>query len=95
MFGDLFRAKRSFASADELFEVVRSLIAEMRANGQTGAAKELDDGFRCLNGLTDGWGLFLESIDAVLRRSFEDLTASQGATLADIRAAVHRAIHRR
>ena len=95
MFGHLFRPKRTFGSSDELFEAVRSLIGEMRANGQTRVAEELEDGFKCLNGLTDGWALFLESIDAVLSSSLEGLTAPQSATLADVRAAVHRAVYRR
>jgi hypothetical protein len=92
---DLFRRKKVvFTSNEALFDAVRGLIKQMKAAGQVRAAEELEDGMSCLNGLTDGWGLFLESIDKA-RKMSGGLAASQKATLEDIRAAVDRIVYRR
>jgi len=55
----------SLESTDEFFEAVAQLTAELEMHGHADAAAELRSGFGCLNGLTDGWALFLESIDKV------------------------------
>ena len=41
------------------------LLTRLDAGGHAEAAAELRRGFSCLNGLTDGWALFLESIEKV------------------------------
>jgi hypothetical protein len=95
MIRDIFRRKVVFKTNAELFEAVGDLIAQLRTVGQVRAAEELEVGMRCLNGLTDGWALFLESIDKVRAMASVGLTVSQKAALADIRAAVHRLVYRR
>jgi site-specific recombinase XerD len=46
-----------FRSYDELFQAVRDLMAALEAGGHPQAAATLRDGFRCLNGLTDGYDI--------------------------------------
>ena len=56
---------RSFVSSQELFEAVTDLMTRLEASGHSQALAEIRAGYRCLNGLTDGWALFLESIEKV------------------------------
>jgi len=70
-------------------------MAKMELEGHQQAADELWDGYRCLNGLTDGWALFLGSLEHVqathaARFSLEDRQALQA-----IRAAANTAVYRR
>lgn len=54
-----------FASAEEYFEAARRLMTQLEHKAHDEAAAELREGFACLNGLTDGWAMFLESIEKV------------------------------
>jgi len=51
-----------FRSNEEFFQAVADLMAKLEAGGHVQAAAELREGLGCLNGLTDGWALFLDSI---------------------------------
>jgi len=85
----------SFRSNDEFFEAVAKLTAELETHGHAGAVAELRSGFGCLNGLTDGWALFLESIDKVQASQAERFDDNQRKALRAIRAAVYSAVYRR
>lgn len=89
------RLLRPFASADEYFAEVRALIADLGHSGRGGAAAELREGFGCLNGLTDGWALFLEAVEAVAGRYGPDLSAEQRSRLEAVRRVAARVTHRR
>lgn len=39
----------------EYFAAVRAFIAKLERGGHEQAARELREGYGCLNGLTDGW----------------------------------------
>jgi hypothetical protein len=84
-----------FRSSEELFQAVRDLIATLEAGGHPQAAATLRDGFRCLNGLTDGWALFLESIEEVKATEAKSLAQEQREALEAIRTAAHAAVYRR
>lgn len=84
-----------FRSNDELFEAVTQLQTRLDRGGQSGAAAALGGGFACLNGLTDGWALFLESIEKVRALHEKQLAEEDRQALAAIHAAVKRAVHRR
>ena len=56
---------RPFESSQDLFAAVTDLMKRLEAGGHVQAVAEIRDGYRCLNGLTDGWALFLESIEKV------------------------------
>lgn len=83
---------KSFATPDEFFAAVESLVASLEQRGERGAAEELRDGFSCLNGLTDGYALFRDSIDRIRR---DRLNAAERDSLSRIRKFVHRAVTRR
>lgn len=88
------RLLRPFASADEYFDEVRALIADLEHAGRTAAAAELREGFGCLNGLTDGWALFLEAVEAVAGRCGPSLAADERRRLGVVRRVADRVTHR-
>ena len=85
----------SFRSNEEFFQAVRDLMAKLEAGGHHQAAAELREGFRCLNGLTDGWALFLESIERVQATESKRFAPDDRKALEAIRAAAHAAVYRR
>jgi len=56
----LFGRRPKFKSSQELFSAVEELITALKASGCEASAASLEKGYGCLNGLTDGWALFLE-----------------------------------
>jgi hypothetical protein len=84
----------SFQSNEEFFQVVRDLITKLEVGGHVAAAAELEDGFRCLNGLTDGWALFLESIEKVCTAHAKVFAPDERNALESIRAAAHKVVYR-
>ena len=89
------RALAAFRSSDEFFQAVDALIARLEGTGHQKAARELRDGLRCLNGLTDGSALFLDSIEKVRATKSERFTREDQQALETIRARVHVAVYRR
>jgi len=88
------RLIRPFASLDEYFEAVRSLVADLRSSGHEAAADELREGLGCLNGLTDGWAAFAEAADAVRDRHASGLTPAQRTRLGEVRRVAWRVTRR-
>ena len=89
------RTLRPFGSLGGYFAAVRELVARLEADGLREAADELAAGYRELNGLTDGWALFLDSVERVRRKWGGDLTAADRRRLAELRAFARRAVGRR
>jgi len=88
------RLLRPFASPDEYFDEVRTLVADLAHSGHAAAAADLREGFGCLNGLTDGWALFLEAVEAVAGRYGPDLSGEQRRRLDGVRCVADRVTHR-
>lgn len=85
----------AFRSNEEFFHAVEDLTAKLEARRHVDAAAELRGGLGCLNGLTDGWALFLEAIERVQTIHANRLTGEERKALAAIQAAVHGAVYRR
>ena len=85
----------SSQSNDDLFKEVAVLLAGLAGEGHTGAVDELRSGFGCLNGLTDGWAQFLESIDRVRSTEAKRFTKDERQALERIRSAVRKIVYRR
>ena len=86
---------REFQSTEEYFEFVEAFMDRLRTEGHVRAADDLLEGYRCLNGLTDGWALFLEAADKVWAEWGKDLGAQERDDLKNIRAAAYEAVYRR
>jgi hypothetical protein len=85
----------TFQSNEEFFQAVADLMARLEAGGHPQAAAELREGFGCLNGLTDGCALFLESIQRVQATHARRFARDEQKALETIRRAAHRAVYRR
>ena len=85
----------AFASNDEFFRAVRRFADRLDAEGHASAAAEVKGGFSCLNGLTDGWALFGESLEDVRANHGSKLAAEQQAKLDELISAVWDVVHRR
>lgn len=84
-----------FQSNDEFFRAVEDLMAKLDAAGHKQAADELREGYRCLNGLTDGAVLFLESIEKVRKIHTARFSEDDRKALEAIRSSADKAVHRR
>ena len=85
----------SFASSQELFAAVANLTTRLEAGGHAQAAIELREGQLRLNGLTDGWALFLEAIEKVEATHAARFSRDEQKILEVIRRAVKRAVYGR
>ena len=83
-----------FNSNQEFFGALSGLIGELGA-AHPAAVSELDRGLRCVNGLTDGWALLMESIQKVESDHSSAFRQSQRDTLNDVRVAAHSLVYRR
>jgi hypothetical protein len=84
---------RQFASFDELFQFIRSLIEQLESAGHTDAATPLRDGYAALNGLTDGWAMLLEGI-ASARKLDKTMSPELRSQLAELQAVVRKMVYR-
>lgn len=85
----------AFRSNEDLFRAVDELTTKLESGGHGDAAMEIKSGFRCLNGLTDGWALFLQSIEKVQDSHSKQLDRGDRQTLKIIGKAVHKIVYRR
>ncbi len=82
-----------FRSSEELFAATRALVRRLELAGLEEAAAELAEGYACLNGLTDGWALFLESIERVRSEWTDALRPEDRETLEDVLHDVRRHVY--
>jgi hypothetical protein len=84
-----------FKSNQELLQATRDLTAALEKHGNASAARELRDGMAAINGLTDGWAAFLESVQRVKAIHSSELDAGQRSLLNAIDEAAYQAVYRR
>jgi len=85
----------AFRSNQEYFEAVEDLALRLERGGRSSQAAELRRGLGCLNGLTDGWALLLDSINAVRRACGSELSQDQRDDLEKLRHGARLALYRR
>ena len=85
----------TFRSQGDFFQAVADLVTRLEATGFSSAATRLKNGLGCVNGLTDGWALFLESIVAVEIDDAARLDPADRESLEAIRKAVDDTVRRR
>jgi hypothetical protein len=85
--------KYPFQSNEEFFRAATDLMARLERDGHPRAAAELRKGFGCLNGLTDGAALFLDSIAQVQATKAAQFTRDDQKALETLRAVMHRAVY--
>jgi hypothetical protein len=84
-----------FKSNDEFFPAFRDLVARIEKQGHAEAAQELRTGFGCLNGLTDGWALLMESMDKTIAANRDKIDGREMTELRDLLRVVRKVVYRR
>ena len=83
------------SSNAEFFQACERLFQRLDEHGPHDAAARLREGFGCLNGLTDGWALLMESMEATLSRNRDELRPEDLAELEGLLQSVRRVVYRR
>jgi hypothetical protein len=84
-----------YESNEEFFQAVRDLATGLELQGLGSAGSELRSGLACLNGLTDGWALLLESLERVKSDYGSELDPSQRQRLDEMVRSVRKLVYRR
>lgn len=84
---------RQFASFDELFQFIWTLIEQLENAGHAEAAAAVREGYASLNGLTDGWAMLLEGI-VQARKQERDMAPELRAHLVELQAVVRKMVYR-
>jgi hypothetical protein len=82
-------------SLEQFFLDLNTLIERLRIEGLSAAAEELQQGKACLNGLTDGWGLLLESMQKVASQQGTSMRPTLAGVLQEMKVIVQNLIDRR
>jgi hypothetical protein len=82
-----------FKSNEALFHATNAIVASLDQSGHRSEAEILKNGLASLNGLTDGWALFLDAIQEVEKS--DAFTDPEKKTIAEIHDAVYEAVYRR
>jgi hypothetical protein len=85
----------NFKSSEEFFSALRDLIERIEKQGNAVAAQELRNGFSCLNGLTDGWALLMESISKTIAADRGKIERREMSELHDMLKIVKKAVYGR
>lgn len=86
---------REFKSNDEFFAAFRDLADRIGEQGNVAAMQELRAGFSCLNGLTDGWALLMESMERTLAANRGKIAHAEWLELREMLKAVTKVVYRR
>ncbi len=86
---------RQFHSTEEFLATLRGLMDRIEKQGNTAAAQELRSGFACLNGLTDGWALLVESMERTVAAHRHAIGKAEMQELRDLLKVVRKAVYRR
>jgi hypothetical protein len=84
----------NYRSNDEFFQAFRDIVRRIERDAPE-AAQELREGFSCLNGLTDGWALLMESIDRTLSQHRGNLAQNDRVKLERMLSIVNGIVYRR
>lgn len=82
-----------FSSNEEFLQFVRDSIIRLNTSGHSLAALGLSDGFRLVNGLTDGWADFLAAVQKVQAEFAQILSSEERQALERIRATLHTMVY--
>lgn len=86
---------KDFKSNEEFFVALRDLMDRIERQGNIAAAQELRSGFSCLNGLTDGWALLMESMERTIAPNQGKINKTEMLELRDMIKVVSKVVYRR
>ena len=85
---------KEYKDNQEFFTDVQALQKELENNGEFEAAKEIKEGIGLINGLTDGWAMFLESLNKVNLEYSSSFSTEQKEKLSYYIKLTHKVVHR-
>jgi hypothetical protein len=85
---------KEYKDNQEFFTDVHALQKELENNGEFEAAKEIKEGIGLINGLTDGWAMFLESLNKVNLEYSSSFSTEQKEKLSYYIKLTHKVVHR-
>lgn len=85
---------RELTSNEEFFAALRALIDRIEEQGNAAAAHELRAGYSCLNGLTDGWALLMESMKRTIETNRREIAEPELSELRDMLKVVAKVVCR-
>jgi len=86
---------REFTSNEEFFAALRDLTDRIEEKGNVAAAHGLRTGYACLNGLTDGWALLMESMKRTIEANRRKIGEPELSELRDMLKVVAKVVYRR
>jgi len=90
----LYEMKKKYIDNQEFFDDVRAFQIELEGPGEIEAADEIKDGMNLINGLTDGWAMFLDSLNMVKADFSSSLDSAQKDKLDIFINLTHQAVYR-
>ena len=86
---------RIYNTHEEFFRDFKAVTRKIEQNGIPEAAQILRDGFSCLNSLTDGWAMLMDSIEKVISEFCGSLSSDDMKELNELLEVVKFAVFRR
>ncbi len=85
---------KTYASNEAYFEELAGLVGRMEQSGHTEAAMQVRHGISCVNGLTDGWAMLMDALEATVTRHGQNLPQDQLSDLESAFEAARKAVYR-
>lgn len=85
---------KTYASNQDFFTAISKLAERLDEIGPKQAANALRSGLSCLNGLTDGWAMLLESIEKILSEYRDQISVAELSELLAMRDIVKAVVYR-
>ena len=86
---------QKYQSNDEFYRDFDAFVQRLDFNGHHKASEKLRHGISCLNGLTDGWALLMESVEETLHQYGNDLSEIEKQKLKNILVTVRQVVFRK
>lgn len=88
-----------FNSSQDYFEAVQSYIDDLKASGYAEEAQTIQQAFRYINGLTDGWASYLDGLLTIESKmnsgKLPNLTPAQCQRLKELTDFAYKAVYRK
>jgi hypothetical protein len=85
----------NYKSNEDYFAKLNTLAGQMEQSGHVGPAARIRQGILCVNGLTDGWAMLMEELDAIVIQYGKILPQDQLSELERALEAAQKAVFRR
>ncbi len=87
--------KIEYSSNQEFFEDLIKYQKELVESGHCPAAQIINEGMGCIDGLTDGWEFFMESLETVATEFAAEFSAAQQEKLTKLLAISKKVVYRK